>query len=208
MYARAVDQAGERLRILRREECGDFALAAFALAAAVAVTQVHQELAMPLFLGGLGVAVLGVRAALLRWELVERLAGDRDAYAIPEVLAYASREGTMQRRRTFAALLRRELPQPGRVADARLDVVAAELEALVDELEDDMLALDPVAAVACLRLVSDVSLSPLLNAALPAEELRSRVRQIRSGFESRTATEIGIARTSGNGGSPRAASGL
>lgn len=208
MYARAVDEAGERLRILRREECGDFALAAFALASAVAVTQVHQELAMPLFLGGLGVAVLGVRAALLRWELVERLAGDRDAHAIPEVLAYASREGTMQRRRTFAALLRRELPQPGRVADARLDVVAAELEALVCELEDDALALDPVAAVSCLRLVSDVSRSPLLNSTLPAEELRSRIRQIRSGFESRTAAETRIARPSGNGGSPRAASGL
>ena len=187
MYARAVDEAGERLRILRREECGDFALAAFALASAVAVTQVHQELAMPLFLGGLGVAVLGVRAALLRWELVERLAGDRDAHAIPEVLTYASRGGTMQRRRTFAALLRRELPQPGRVADARLDVVAAELEALVCELEDDALALDPVAAVSCRRLVSDISQSPLLNSALPAEELRSRIRQIRSGFESRWA---------------------
>jgi hypothetical protein len=187
MYARAVDEAGERLRILRREECGDFALAAFALASAVAVTQVHQELAMPLFLGGLGVAVLGVRAALLRWELVERLAGDRDAHAIPEVLAYASREGTMQRRRTFATLLRRELPQPGRVVDARREVVAAELEALVCELEDDALALDPVAAVSCLRLVSDVSQSPLLNSALPAEELRSRIRQIRSGFESRSA---------------------
>ena len=100
MYARAVDEAGERLRILRREECGDFALAAFALASAVAVTQVQQELAMPLFLGGLGVAVLGVRAALLRWELVERLAGDRDAHAIPEVLTSRSRRRRqMQRRR-------------------------------------------------------------------------------------------------------------
>ena len=182
MYARAVDDAGERLRILRREECGDFALAAFALAAAVALTQVRQELAMPLFLGGLGVAVLGVRAALLRWELVDRLAGDRDAYVIPEVLAYASREGTMERRLTFAAMVRRELPRPGHVADARLAVVAAELEALVRELEDDALALDPVAAVACFRLLSDVSQSPLLNSPGPPEELRSRICQIRAGF--------------------------
>ena len=62
-------------------------------------------------------------------------------------------------------------------------LAAEELEALACELEDEELALDPACAVACMRLLSDVSESPLLNPALPPELLRSRVRQIRSGFE-------------------------
>ena len=187
MYARAIDDAEERLHTLRQEECGDLGVAAFALGLAVVVTQVHPELALPLFVGGLGVGVLGLRAALLRWELVERLAGDRDALVIPEVLAHASREATMERRRTFAAMLRRELPLSRRVADARLAAVADELEALACELEDDALALDPVAAVVCFRLLSDVPQSPLLNSGASGEELRSRIRQIRAGFEPRPA---------------------
>jgi hypothetical protein len=183
MYARAVDDAAERLRTLRQEECGDLGLAALALGLAVVVTQVHPELALPLFLGGLAVGALGLRAVVLRWELVERLAGERDALVIPEVLAYASREATMERRRTFAAMLRRDLREEGRLADGRLIAVADELEALAAELEDDALALDPVAAVACVRLLSDVPQSPLLNPGTPVAELRSRIRQIRSGFE-------------------------
>lgn len=185
MYARAVDDAAARLRALRQQEWGDLGLAAFALALAVAVTQVHPPLAGPLFLGGLVVGGLGIRALWRRWDLLERLAGERDAHVIPEVLAYARRETTMERRQTFAALLRRELPQPGRVVDARITSVADELAALARELEDDALTLDPVAAVACMRLLSDVPESPLLNVAVPADELRSRIRQIRSGFERR-----------------------
>ncbi len=143
MYARAVDDAAERLGALRQEECGALGLAALALGLAVAVTQVHPQLALPLFLGGLGVGALGLRAVVLRWDLLERLAGERDALVIPEVRAYASREATIERRRTFAAMLRRNLSEPGRAGDQA---------------------------------------SPLLNPAAPVSDLRSRIRQIRSGF--------------------------
>jgi hypothetical protein len=182
MYARAVDDAAQRLRTLRHEECGDLALAVAALAGAVAVTQVHPPLAAPLFLGGLAVGVLGLRALWRRWDLVERLAGERDAHVIPEVLAYARREATMERRRTFAALIRRELPRSGRPVHARVAAVADELAGLAQELEDDALELDPVAAVSCMRLLSDVTESPLFNTSLPTEELRSRIRRIRCGL--------------------------
>ena len=190
MYARAIDDAAQRLRMLRREECEDLGLAALALGLAVGVTQVHPELAIPLFVGGLGVGALGLRALVLRWDLVDRLAGDRDAYVIPEVLAYATRETTMERRRTFAVMLRRELPQAGGVADSRVAAVADDLEALARELEDDDLALEPVAAVVCMRLLSDVASSPLLNSAVPAEELRSRIHQVRSGLEHRAPRKL------------------
>ena len=68
-------------------------------------------------------------------------------------------------------------------------LAAEELEALARELEDDELALDRAFAVACMRLLSDVSASPHFNPALPPERLRSRVRQIRSGFEPRQAAD-------------------
>jgi hypothetical protein len=187
MYARAVDDASSRLRELRDEEFEDLGLAALVLGLALVATQVRPAFAMPLFLGGVVIGARGVRALWRRWDLVERLAGERDAYAIPEVLAYAAREATADRRQTHAALIRGELEQTGLAYRDRVMLAAAELEALACELEDDELALDPACAVACMRLVSDISESPLLNLALPPELLRSRVRQIRSGFEARRA---------------------
>jgi hypothetical protein len=61
-------------------------------------------------------------------------------------------------------------------------LVAEELELLACELENAELWLDPVSAVACMRLLSDVTTSPLLNSALPTQDLRSRVNSTRSGF--------------------------
>ena len=133
---------------------------------------------MPLFVGGIAVGAKGVRAAWRRWDLVDRLADYVDAYVIPEVLAYASRHASMERRRTFASFLRSRLL----TSDERIAAVAQDLEALASELEDDALALDPVAAVACMRLLSEPD-SPLLDRSAPTEELRSRVLQIRSGFK-------------------------
>ncbi|MEX2614402.1 MAG: hypothetical protein WD380_12555 [Gaiellaceae bacterium] len=182
MYARAVDDAAARLRELRQEEWQDLGLAALALGLAIAASQVHPALAMPLFLGGLVVGALGVRALWRRWDLVERLSGKRDAYVISEVRAHASREATMERRRTCAALIRSRLADPGLAFEARVRSAAEQLEALACELDDGELAFDPACAVACARLLSDLAESPLLNPALPSEELRSRVHQIRSGF--------------------------
>ena len=182
VYARAVDQADARLRDLRLEERGELVLAAAALAASVVATEALPALAAPLFIGGLVIGALGARAVWRRWDLLDRLAGERDAYVISEVRAFASREATTDRRQSFAALIRARLQEARLLADARVAPVADELEALACELEDVDLVLDPASAVACMRLLSDVSQSPLLNRALPTEDLRSRVRQIRSGF--------------------------
>jgi hypothetical protein len=182
MYARAVDDAATRLHELRREEREDLALAALALGLALVATQVRASLALPLFLGGLTVGFLGMRALLRRWELIERLAGDRDAYVLPEVIEFASREAMMERRQVFAATVRGWLMDPGPGLEARRGAAADELEALASELEDGELELDPVCAVGCARLLSDVAGSPLLNSAVPPDLLRSRARQIRAGF--------------------------
>jgi hypothetical protein len=182
MYARAIDEAATRLRELRHEEWEEFGVAAIALALALAATQIRPALAGPLFVGGLALLALGVRSLWRSWDLVDRLAGERDAHVISEVRAYASREATMERRRTLAALIRSRLKEP---VEPRIITTAEELEALASELDDGALTLDPACAVACTRLLRDFAESPLLNPALPPEELRSRVRQVRAGFEPR-----------------------
>jgi hypothetical protein len=186
MYARAIGEASSRLGELRQEEFEDLGLALLSIALALVATRVRPVLAMPLFLGGVVVAVLGLRALWRRWDLVDRLSGERDAYLIPEVLAYAARESTIDKRHTYAALIREELQQTGLACGHRVTPVAEELEELVRELEDKELALDPACAVACKRLVSDPSASPLLNEELPPDELRSRILQIRAGFRQAT----------------------
>lgn len=185
VYARAVDEAAARIRELRYEVWGDFGFAALATGLALIATHVFHELVAPLFVGGLAAFVLGVRALWRRWDLVDRLADHRDAYVISEVRSFALRETTMDRRHSFAALIRGRLEQPAPALEARIAAEAEELDALASELDDDTLALDPAWAVACARLLSDVVCSPLLNPAVPSQQLRSRVCGIRSGFEPR-----------------------
>jgi hypothetical protein len=183
MDARAVEDAANRLGELRREELEELGLGALALAAAVAAAYVFPDLALPLFLGGVFVGARGVVALWRRWDLVERLSGERDAYVISEVRERASREASLDRRRSFAVTIRTWMQAPGSELEERVALARPELEALVADLEDPELTLDPVAAVACFRLLSDVTGSPLLNPQLPAEDLRRRVQRIRSGFE-------------------------
>jgi hypothetical protein len=185
MDARAVDEAGVRLRELRHEEWYDLALSGVALGLAVGATEYAPSLALPLLVGGLTLGMLGIRALWRHWDLVDRLAGEPHAYAIAEVLASASRETTMERRRRYAALIRHHLEPSYTSRSDRLDDAAAELAALADELEDEALELRPACAVACSRLVSEPTESPLLNPALPRDGLRSRVHRIRAGFTRR-----------------------
>jgi hypothetical protein len=182
MYARAVDEAAARLRELRREEWEDFGVSLAAMALALVATQAHHALTMPLFLGSLVVGALGMRALWRRWDLVDRLSGEPDAYAIAEVLESASREATLDRRRGYAALIRRRVRDRS-ACDTRIALVADELDQLACELEDSGLALDPACAVACRRLVSDTAESALFDPTVSAEELLANIRRIRFGLD-------------------------
>jgi len=148
VYARAVEQADARLRELRQEERGDLALAATAVTASLVATEVRPALAAPIFIGGLVAGVLGARALWRRWDLLERLSGERDAHVISEVRAFAAREATMERRQSVAALVRSSLRRATRANDARLLAAADELEALARELEDSSRR-PPLPARAC-----------------------------------------------------------
>jgi hypothetical protein len=179
VYARALDDAAAEVRHLRLEGWEELGVGALALTLALVATQLYPALAIPFFVGGVVVGSRGMRALWRRWDIIDRLAGERDAYVISDVLCYAMRETTMDRRSTFAALIRGRLAER---RDPRIDDAADELGLLVRDLEDATLCLDPASAVACMRLLSDVDGSPLLNRELSPEELRARVSHIRSGF--------------------------
>jgi hypothetical protein len=188
MYSRAVDEAAVELRGLRQEEWSSFGLGAAAIGLALVATQVRPAFAIPLFLGGIVVAGGGVRAAWRHWDLLERLAAERDAYVIPEVFARASREATLERRTSYAAMIRANGSRdPRRGLGTRETAAWAEVDELVADLLDERLELDPASAMLCVRLLDDLEGSPLLNPARPTEELRSRIRQIRAGFAPRGA---------------------
>ncbi len=179
MYARAVDDAATRLRELRHEEWEGLALGALALALALTATQVRPAFAVPLFVGGLVVGGRGLAAGVRRFEIVDGLAGERDAYVIAEVRAHAAREATMARRRVCAASLRALVATHGETES--LAGLAEPLETLAAELEDDALDLDPACAVACARLVYEGDLLLRDLAKVPAVA-RSRIARIRAGF--------------------------
>jgi hypothetical protein len=188
MHARAVDDAGNRLRELHHEEWQDLTLAGLTLGLALAASEHAPSLALPLMIGGMVLVALGIQALWRHWDLVDRLAGEPDAYALAEVLAYAARQTTMDRRRRFAALVRDYLESEDSDRTRRIGDAADDLAALADELEDETLELSPGCAVACSRLMGEPTESPLLNPALPRDGLRSSARRIRSGFTARQRT--------------------
>ena len=182
MYARTLEDQSARLTELRHEEWGDFALGAAALGLAIVASVFHPPFALPLFFGGLVVGALGIRALWRRWDMLDRLSVEPDAYAISDVLDYARREATIKRRRGLAARLRGLLGDPGLACASRLSCARDGLEALAAELEDESLVLDPACAVDCSRLLGNPEESPLLNLSLPLSSLETRISRIRSGF--------------------------
>ncbi len=185
MYARAVDDVAERLVQLRRDEQRQIGLSIVALVASLAATALYPPLVLALFLGGVAIGALGVRSLWQHWDLVDRLAHERDAYVIPEVRVYASRESRIERRRASAAVIRGWL-ESELATDSRTLEAEEQLEALACELEDDALELDPACAVECRRLLGDCTASPLLNSALPREDVQAWVVRIRAGFRRRS----------------------
>jgi hypothetical protein len=188
MVARAVEKSALELKELRREEIADGALAALVFGLSLAATQsAARDLAFPLFAGAVFVLVRFVHASLVRWELVQDLLLDRDAYAIPEVRDRAEQLSSLQSRHGRAATIRHlvEAGRDGVILGGRVAACAEELSALADDLDDAELELDPLAAVLCDRLLVDGGESALYDPALPAEALAGQIRRIRSGFAAR-----------------------
>jgi hypothetical protein len=172
----------QELHELHVEEWSDLGLAALAIALSLVASALAHPLAVPLFVGGAVVGVLGMRASMRRWDLCDRLMLDPAAYEISEVKHRAEQLARPAHREALAraarALLASRVPSTAR----RVAPVADELKALADELEDGTLALAPESAVRCQQLLVDTATSPLLNPALPADGVRIALLHIRAGF--------------------------
>lgn len=182
MVARAVEDADRRLHDLKREEWQDGAVAAGAFALAIAASAIRPAFVLPLFIGGLFLACRAVLAVWRRWDLLDRLLVEPDAYAISEVRERGQQEARMANRRGLSRAIRSRLDL---AEDPRVVANADQFAALAEELADSLLELDPASAAACSRLLTDPVGSPLVNTALPPEDVRSRLVQIRSGFHRR-----------------------
>jgi hypothetical protein len=93
MDARTLQASRRRLAELRREGIQQLAVGAAAVVGSLVLTVAYRPLVMPLFLGGVAVGALAMRSLWRHWDLVDRLADDRDAHVLPEVAAYAARHG-------------------------------------------------------------------------------------------------------------------
>jgi hypothetical protein len=175
VHTHALIEAETRLAELRRDELQQLGLGALALGASLAMTAAYEPLVAPLFVGGMAMWLLGIRSLWRRWDLVDRLADDRDAYVISAVSAYAARDARMDRRHANAASLRFWASQPDVTEDL------GELEQLARDLDDADLDLSPASAIVCRRLLTDPTVSPLLNASL-AGNLHDTIVEIERGF--------------------------
>jgi len=164
-------------------------LAALMFGLALGASGLSPSLAVPLLVGALASTFLAVRAFWRRWDLLDRLTFDRDAYRIPEVGVLGGRSATMEARHVLSQSIRRLLEPTGYPYAARVRAEAEGLEALARELDDPTLVLEPACAVACKQLLTEPISSPLFNEALPADDAGVRVRQIRAGFSTRAKRE-------------------
>jgi hypothetical protein len=180
--ARSIEEAGRELGLGCWEAFADAALAFVAGALAVLF---GSRAALALAIAAFAFA-LALVAAARRYLLVERLALDPDAYVIGAVRRYGRRLTSRRTRERLSRSLRSLVAEPWRcgfcTVPGRVAAFAADLEQLACELEDAECEVEPVSAAGCLRLLSDGGESPLLNPAVPVEDLRAALLRIQCGI--------------------------
>lgn len=186
MYARQVEEESTELHELKRDELELVGLTVLSFGLALAAHG-RPTIALPLLAAGLAGAALAVRAFWRRWDLVDRLLLEREAYEIDEVRTRAEHMALLENRRSLASSVRWRLEHASAFAqpDGRLLRVVPELSALAEELADETLELDPLRAVECERLLTDGLTSPLVDPTASAGDLHAWICRIRAGFTPR-----------------------
>jgi hypothetical protein len=186
MIARELEQAAADVRG-RRRQIAYGALAAVAIScSSIVAAPFSPRLGIALGAGAVGQAVLAIVTWLRRRELIERLALEPAAYAIPEVARFGSRVATPSERRRLAAWIQSLLHEPEQPLHMHLAgramACAHELEAIARELVAPSSRVPPAIAVACRRLLTRPVQSPLYNPNLPEEDLIAVLRRILAGI--------------------------
>jgi hypothetical protein len=186
MYARQVEEQSTELDELKRDELELVGLTALCFGLALAAHG-RPAIALPLLAAGLGGAFLAMRAFWRRWDLLDRLLLEREAYLIEEVGRRARHLAELDNRRSLAASIRWRLENASALRDStgRLHRLAPELAELARELDDESLELDPLRAVECERMLTDGTSSPLVDGLTPVEDVLARILRIRAGFAPR-----------------------
>ena len=186
MHARQVEEQSTELHELKHDELELTGLTILCFGLALAAHG-RPSIALPLLTAGLAGAALAVRAYWRRWDLVDRLLLERDAYGITEVRARAEHMALLENRRSLASSIRWRLEHASAFTepDGRLLRVVPELTALADELADETLELDPLRAVECERLLTDGLTSPLVDPTASVDDLYAWICRIRAGFAAR-----------------------
>jgi hypothetical protein len=186
VHERALEQAAHDLDQRRGRALQTTVLAGGAFAFACAAIWLSMPVAVAFATGALLEALVAAEAAHGRRQLVARLALQPAAYALPEVAAYGAEAAQPRQRARLAAWLSEVVAD----ADARyspclcdrVKLVSRELEALARELISPMRSIEPASAVACRRLLTHMTESPLYNADLSVDDLRVALRRIRAGI--------------------------
>jgi hypothetical protein len=182
MSAREVERLGGRLSAMKEQAIGRLTLAALALGGALVASQLWHDLAIPLLLGGVGLAMLGCRDVIRRECLLDEAATDRDAYALAPVRRHTARLATMEHRRDDAASLRRLARNQERSIPDRIESNRELLEQLAAELEREDLSFDPACAVLLDHLLLRPEESALYAAGRSSADLHSSLVQIEAGL--------------------------
>jgi hypothetical protein len=182
MSAREVEGLGRQLRVLQEQAIGRLVLSALAFGGALAASQVWHDLAIPLLLGGVALAVLGCRDLVRRECLLDEAASDHDAYALAPVRRHTARLATMEHRRDDAASIRRLLRSPELSVADRIEPNRELLAQLAAELERDDLSFDPACAVLLDHLLLRPEESALFAAGRGSADLHSSLVQIEAGL--------------------------
>jgi hypothetical protein len=159
------------------------AAAALALAA-VAALAVDAGPWLAVAAGAPALAVAAAIRARQRLALIDRLALDPHAYAIPAVERHGRRAASRRQRRIIATRLE-SLTQPEwgpLVVPERVDRYRRELDELGRRIAAPGADLAPPQAVECRRLLTRTTESALYNADLPAEDLGAALRRIEAGI--------------------------
>jgi hypothetical protein len=183
---RDLEHAAHDLDRLRRRALQAAALAAAAGVVALLAGLLFAPLALAMAVGAVAEIVLAVGALYGRRQLVARLALQPAAYVIPEVAAYGTRAAELCQRARLAEWIVEVLAEAGSphslYLGERVRVVAHELEALAHDLVSPVKSVEPVSAVACRRLLTRMTESPLYNPRLPLEDLQLALHGIRAGI--------------------------
>jgi hypothetical protein len=195
MNARELEAMVATLGRRRRRSLHALVVAAVVAAVALALAFVSTRAALALAAGAAAEVLIAGGLWLSRRELIERLALDPDAYAIPDVARFGARIAAPRERERIAALLQSVVKEPERPQSFHLRhrarIYARELEAVARELAAPATSVEPPVAVACRRLLTRPVQSPLYNPNLADEDLAALLLRIRAGMAAPARSGVG-----------------